>query len=217
SVARSECDIPEQMRKIENDFKEAKGLAEDFPMQWDIPYSMAVNVLLKNPKFIAEVNRYIRFYAPDKVQVITVGANGSSTSATDSSIITLNQLVQYSQTTEISKISPIHIVQEKQTYADGKNYPIARGWDAGKAVLRPAGMAGVIVHAVPKDIAMFQSGEVNNSVELNIATVEGFLYLVNKVTVNGLFKSYSSDVLGCYATVLNEIDYHVIVDTTTKD
>ena len=36
----AECDIPSQMQKIEEDFKKANNLPEDFPMEWDIPYNL---------------------------------------------------------------------------------------------------------------------------------------------------------------------------------
>ena len=205
----STADLPEQMKKIEMDFKESKGLEEDFPMQWDIPYSMALNYFLTNAKFLAEVNRFITLNSPDKVVVIN-----NSTSSVNATTISLQQLVDYSKW-ELSKIAPIHIIKEKQSYQGFESgYTTTHGWADGIAVLRPLGLAGTLVHGMPKDIAMFQSGEVNNSVSINIAKALNFLYVVNKVTNDGMFKAYHMDVLGTYATVLNEIQYHVVVDTT---
>ena len=88
----ADCDIPEQMRKIEADFKEANYIPDGTPFEWDIPWNIVVNVLLKNAAFIKEVNRYIALYAPDKVIVVT---NGSSTTNVDT--ITYEQLVLYSR------------------------------------------------------------------------------------------------------------------------
>lgn len=210
-TANAECNIPEQMKKIETDFKESKGLDESFPMQWDIPYNMAIKVLMKNPYFIAEINRYIRMFAPDKVIIITEGGTN-----TDTNVITMRQLEEYSRS-EISKIAPIHIVKEAQAYQTLTTYTTTAGWALGVAVLRPLGLAGIVCHAEPKDIAMFNSGEVNKTIDLNVAIAQGFLYVVNKAVPNGMFKAYSNDVIGSYATVLNEIDYHVVVDTTTAD
>ena len=65
----ADCDIPTQMQKIEQDFKTAKGLAEDFPMEWDIPYSIITSILVNNSYFKAEVNRYIRLYAPTRLSL----------------------------------------------------------------------------------------------------------------------------------------------------
>lgn len=205
------CDIPEQMRKIEQDFKEANYIPDGTPFEWDLPWDMVVNVLLKNTAFVKEVNRYIALYAPDKVIVVT---NGNSTTNVDT--ITWEQLVQYSRS-PISKISPIRIVREQQTVQGITTYTTVKGWKAGVAVLRPLGFAGVLVHAKVPEAELMRSGEVNNGIQFSLAKIQNFLYVINKVTPNGMLKSYHTDVLGRYATVLDESQYHVVVDTTTAD
>ena len=205
------CDIPEQMRKIEQDFKEANYIPDGTPFEWDLPWDMVVNVLLKNAAFIKEVNRYIALYAPDKVIVVT---SGNSTTNVDT--ITWEQLVQYSRS-PISKISPIRIVREQQTVQGITTYTTVKGWKAGVAVLRPLGFAGVLVHAKVPEAELMRSGEVNNGIQFSLAKIQNFLYVINKVTPNGMLKSYHTDVLGRYATVLDESQYHVVVDTTQAD
>ena len=205
------CDIPEQMRKIEQDFKDANYIPDGNPFEWDLPWDMVVNVLLKNAAFIKEVNRYIALYAPDKVIVVT---SGNSTTNVDT--ITWEQLVQYSRS-PISKISPIRIVREQQTVQGITTYTTVKGWKAGVAVLRPLGFAGVLVHAKVPEAELMRSGEVNNGIQFSLAKIQNFLYVINKVTPNGMLKSYHTDVLGRYATVLDESQYHVVVDTTTAD
>lgn len=205
------CDIPEQMKKIEIDFKEKKGLDESTPFEWDIPYDMVVNVLLKNAAFIKEVNRYIRLEAPDKVVVIN-----NSNSSINADTITWKQLVAYS-TSDISKIAPIRVVHEQQTVHGITSYYTVRGWKKGTAVLRPLGMAGVVVHAIPEWAKLMQSGEINDNIQWSMAKWNNLLYIINKITPNGITKSYHTDALGRYATVLNESQYHVCVDTTTAD
>ena len=205
------ADIPEQMRKIEYDFKVANNIDEGTPFEWDIPYDIVVNVLLKNAKFVAEVNRYIRLYAPDKVVIINSG-----TTSLDSNIITWEQLVQYSRSS-ISKISPIRVVKEQQTVQDITTTTTVRGWKPNTVVLRPLGMAGVIVHAKTADVQLMQSGEVNNGIQFSLAKIQNFLYVINKVTPNGMLKSYHTDVIGRYAPVLNESLEHVCVDIATAD
>src|SRR5574344_708466 len=205
------CDIPEQMRKIEQDFKDANYIPDGTPFEWDLPWDMVVNVLLKNTAFIKEVNRYIALYAPDKVIVVT---SGNSTTNIDT--ITWEQLVQYSRS-PISKISPIRIVREQQTVQGITTYTTVKGWKAGVAVLRPLGFAGVLVHAKVPEAELMRSGEVNNGIQFSLAKIQNFLYVINKVTPNGMLKSYHTDVLGRYATVLDESQYHVVVDTTTAD
>ena len=206
-----DCDIPEQMAKIEADFKDANRLAEDFPMEWDIPYNVVTTVLLKNAAFKSEVNRYIRLYAPDKVIVVT--SNGTST---DVDTITMEQLMAYSRS-PISKVAPIRIVKQQSTVQDITTITTVSGWTQNKVVLRPLGMAGVVVHAKTADVQLMQSGEVNNGIQFSLAKVQNFLYVINKVTPNGMLKSYHTDVIGRYAPVLTESMYHVVVDITEPD
>lgn len=202
------ADIPEQMRKIEEDFKEANAIPDGTPFEWDIPWDTVVNVLLKNAAFIAEVNRYIALYAPDKVIIVQNGQSNTNVSS-----ITYEQLVAYSRS-PISKISPIRIVREQQTVQGITTYHTVKGWNPNVVVLRPLGYAGVLVHAKTADVQLMQSGEVNKGIDFSIAKAQGFLYVINKVVPNSMLKSYHTDVLGRYATVLDEAHYHVVVDIT---
>ena len=204
----ADADIPEQMRQIEFDFKEANNIPESTPFEWDIPWDTVVNILLKNAAFIKEVNRYIALYAPDKVIIVN---SGSSTTTVDT--ITYEQLVAYSRSA-ISKISPIRIVREQQTVQGITTYHTVKGWNPNVVVLRPLGYAGVLVHAQVADVELMRSGEVNKNIEFSLAKVQGFLNVINKTVPNGMLKAYHTDVLGRYATVLDESQYHVIVDIT---
>ncbi len=203
-----DADIPEQMRKIEEDFKEANSLPDSMSFEWDIPWETVINVLLKNAKFVEQVNRYIQLYAPDKV--IVINNSGTSTSV---DTITWEQLVAYSRS-PISKISPIRVVREQQTVQNITTYHSVRGWNPKVVVLRPLGYAGVLVHAKTADVQLMQSGEVNNNIQWSVAKAQNFLYVINKVVPNGMLKSYHTDVIGRYATVLDEYQYHVVVDIT---
>lgn len=202
------ADIPEQMRKIEQDFKEANAIPDSMPFEWDIPWDTVITILLNNAKFKEEVNRYIRLYAPDKVIVVTSGASG-----TDVDTITWEQLVAYSRS-PISKISPIRIVREQQSVQGITTYHTVKGWNPDVVVLRPLGYAGVLVHAKTADVQLMLSGEVNSGIQFSTAKVQNFLYVINKVVPNGMLKAYHTDVIGRYATVLNEAPYHVVVDIT---
>lgn len=207
----ADCDIPEQMMKIEYDFKQANLLPDETPFEWNIPWDMMVTVLIKNAAFIKEVNRYLALGAPDKVIIVQ---NGSS--STDVGSITVDQLVAYSRW-ELSKISPIRIVREQQQVQGMTTYHTVKGWKSGVAVLRPRGYAGVLVHAQVPDVELMKSGEVNKTIDFSLAQAQNFLHVINKVVPNGMLKSYHTDVLGRYATVLDESLYHVVVDTTTAD
>ena len=207
----ADCDIPSQMQKIEQDFKTAKNLPSDFAMEWDIPYSIITSILVNNSFFKAEVNRYIRLYAPDKVIVVTSGQGGI-----DANTITWEQLVAYSRST-IGKIAPIRVVKQQSKVQDFTTVTDVSGWKPNTVVLRPLGMAGVLVHAETADVALMRSGEVNQNIQFSLAKVQNFLYVINKITPNGMLKSYHTDVIGRYATVLNESLYHVVVDIATAD
>lgn len=206
------CDIPSQMQKIEQDFKTAKGLPADFPMEWDIPYSIITSVLINNQFFKDEVNRYIRLYAPDKVIVVQSGGG----TGVDVSTITWEQLVAYSRST-ISKIAPIRVVKQESKVQDFTTITDVSGWKPDTVVLRPLGLAGVLVHAETSDVELMRSGEVNNNIQFSLAKIQNFLYVINKITPNGMLKSYHTDVIGRYATVLNEALYHVVVDIATAN
>lgn len=210
----SDCDIPSQMQKIEYDFKEANNIDQDTPFVWCLPYDMIVNVLLQNAAFLKEVNRYIRLYAPDKVVIVQSGSAN-----VDTSVISLEQLVEYSRSS-ISKISPIMVVREEQKVQNITTISTVSGWQSGVAVLRPLGSngkAGVIVHAKVADVEMIKTGEYNNLITVNSAKALGFLYVMNMVSPQGVLKKYLTKVIGRYAPVLNEAMQHVVVDTTTAD
>lgn len=203
------ADIPSQMQKLEYDFKVSNNLDESTPFEWDIPYDIVVNVLLKNDYFIAEVNRYLRLEAPDKVVIIS-----NSQSALDTTTITWQQLVAYTRSS-ISKIAPIRIVREQQTVQGITTYYTVRGWKPNTVVLRPLGMAGVVVHAIPEWAKLMRSGEVNDNIQWSMAKWNNLIYVINKIVPNGMLKAYHTDALGRYATVLNESQYHVCVDIST--
>lgn len=205
------ANIPEQMRKIEEDFKEANNIDASMAFEWDIPYDIVTNTLLKNSYFVAEVNRYIRLEAPDKVVVITSGASNL-----DTTTITLDQLVAYSRSS-ISKISPIRVVREQQQVQGITTYHTVKGWKPNTVVLRPLGYAGVVVHATTADVKLMRSGEVNNGISWSLAKWNNLVYVINKVVPNGMLKSYHTDAIGRYATVLTEANYHVCVDIATAD
>lgn len=210
----SDCDIPSQMQKIEYDFKVANNIDQDTPFVWCLPYDMIVNVLLQNAAFLKEVNRYIRLYAPDKVVIVQSGSAN-----VDTSVISLEQLVEYSRSS-ISKISPIMVVREEQKVQNITTISTVSGWQSGVAVLRPLGSngkAGVIVHAKVADVEMIKTGEYNNLINVNSAKALGFLYVMNMVSPQGVLKKYLTKVIGRYAPVLNEAMQHVVVDTTTAD
>lgn len=207
----ADCDIPEQMKTIETDFKLTNANAAASAFEWDIPYDMLVNVLMKNSYFIAEVNRWIAMYGSEKVIIVNNG-----TSRSDVSSITMEQIISYSRS-DISKIAPIRVIREQQQVQDFTTTTTVKGWKSGVAVLRPIGYAGVLVHSQIADVELMRSGEVNKNIDFAIAQAQGFIYIINKVVPNGMLKAYHTDVLSRFATVLDETPLHIVVDTTTAN
>ena len=205
------ADIPEQMRKIEFDFKEANNIADNVAFEWDIPWDTVTNVLLKNAAFIKEINIWIGKHGRPNNSVVIVNQSGQPSNLTDT--ITWQDLIAYSRA-EDTKISPIRIVREQQTVQNITTYHTVKGWNPNVVVLRPLGYAGVLVHAQVADVELMRSGEVNKNIEFSLAKVQGFLNVINKTVPNGMLKAYHTDVIGRYATVLDESQYHVIVDIT---
>jgi len=210
----ADADIPEQMRKIEGDFREANNIDDSVAFEWDIPWDTVTNILLKNAAFVKEVNIWIGKHGRPNNSVVIINPSGQPSNLTDT--ITWQDLVAYSRADD-SKISPIRVVREQQTVQDITTYHTVRGWNPDVVVLRPLGYAGVVVHAKTADVQLMQSGEVNNGVQFSIAKIQNMLYVINKITPNGMLKAYHTDVLGRYATVLDESQYHVVVDITRTE
>lgn len=205
----AEANIPEQMAKIEKDFRDRTGFTGT--MEWDLPYDMVIAHLLNNKYFKEEVNRWIRLYAPDKVIVVTNGASGI-----DTNIISWEQLIQYSRSS-VSKISPIRIVKEEQVVQDIKTIKTVQGWERGVAVLRPIGFAGRVVHSDVADVILLQR-EANKTIDYSIASAQNDLvYIINKVVPNGIYKAYHTDAIGRYMPVLTEFMEHIVVNTLNAD
>ena len=131
--AAPDCKLLDQMREIENKFKDAWGL--DIPMQWEVPYDMWHNVILKNKQILTWVleNRKVNN------QVVV-----------DDMIVTEAMVKEYIGTFE--GVSPIVVIEEKQ-----KNEGVTvHGWKQNVAVLRPRGYAGVIRHTTILDQKMYE-------------------------------------------------------------
>lgn len=207
------ADLLSQMQKIEEDFKLANNLTGDEPFEWDIPYDIVVNVLMNNEAFIKEVNLWVARYGNSNNRVVIIKPDGSTDGA---STITYEDLLAYSRSS-ISKVAPIRVVREQQTVQGITTYSTVRGWKPNTVVLRPLGRAGVVVHAIPEWVKLMRSGEINDDVQWSIGKWNNLIYIINKITKNGMLKSYHTDALGRYATVLDESQYHVCVDISTAN
>ena len=189
-----ECKILDQMREIENKFKDAWGL--DIPMQWEVPYDMWHNVILKNKQILTWVleNRKVNN------QVVV-----------DDMIVTEAMVKEYIGTFE--GVSPIVVIEEKQ-----KNEGVTvHGWKQNVAVLRPRGYAGVIRHTTILDQKMYEKYGSNLISRVFAKTLDGLCTVENITINNGSMREWQTHLLMSATPSLDEFIWHVIVDTTTAD
>ena len=189
-----ECKILDQMREIENKFKDAWGL--DIPMQWEVPYDMWHNVILKNKQILTWVleNRKVNN------QVVV-----------DDMIVTEAMVKEYIGTFE--GVSPIVVIEEKQ-----KNEGVTvHGWKQNVAVLRPRGYAGVIRHTTILDQKMYEKYGSNLISRVFAKTLDGLCTVENITINNGNMREWQTHLMMSATPSLDEFIWHVIVDTTTAD
>lgn len=189
-----DCKILDQMRDIENKFKDAWGL--DLPMQWEVPYDMWHNVILKNKQILTWVleNRKVNN------QVVV-----------DDMIVTEAMVKEYIGTFE--GVSPIAVIEEKQ-----KNEGVTvHGWKQNVAVLRPRGYAGVIRHTTILDQKMYEKYGSNLISRVFAKTLDGLCTVENITINNGNMREWQTHLMMSATPSLDEFIWHVIVDTTTAD
>ena len=189
-----ECKLLDQMREIENKFKDAWGL--EIPMQWEVPYDMWHNVILKNK----QVRTWVLENRKVNNQVVV-----------DDMIVTEAMVKEYIGTFE--GVSPIVVIEEKQ-----KNEGVTvHGWKQNVAVLRPRGYAGVIRHTDILDQKMYQKYGSNLISRVFAKTLDGLFTLENITLNNGNLKEWQTHGLMAAIPSLDEFIWHIIVDTTTAD
>ena len=189
-----ECKILDQMREIENKFKDEWGL--EIPMQWEVPYDMWHNVILKNKQVLTWVleNRKVNN------QVVV-----------DDMIVTEAMVKEYIGTFE--GVSPIVVIEEKQ-----KNEGVTvHGWKQNVAVLRPRGYAGVIRHTTILDQKMYEKYGSNLISRVFAKTLDGICTVENITINNGSMREWQTHLMMSATPSLDEFIWHVIVDTTTAD
>jgi hypothetical protein len=107
----------------------------------------------------------------------------------------------------------IRVIAEHQKDGD----KIIHGWKDGVAVLRPRGIAG---HTYRSDILdKVLSEKYGNSTITKVfgSTLDGIATVINTTGVNGNYKYWATDVVGCAAPMLESYLYHVFIDTATAD
>ena len=192
--ADPDCKLLDQMREIENKFKDAWGL--EFPMQWEVPYDMWHNVILKNN----QIRTWVLENRKLNNQVVV-----------DDMVVTEAMVKEYIGTFE--GVSPIVVIEEKQK-DEGKT---VHGWKQNVAVLRPRGYAGVIRHTTILDQKMYQKYGSKLISRVFAKTMNGLFTLENITLDNGNMLEWQTHGLMAAIPSLDEFLYHIIVDTTTAD
>lgn len=192
--AAPDCKLLDQMREIENKFRDAWGL--DFPMQWEVPYDMWHNVILKNN----QIRTWVLENRKLNNQVVV-----------DNMVVTEAMVKEYIGTFE--GVSPIVVVEEKQ-----KNEGVTvHGWKPNVAVLRPRGYAGVIRHTTILDQKMYEKYGSKLISRVFAKTRDGLCTVENITLNNGNMVEWQTHLLMSATPSLDEFLYHIIVDTTTAD
>ena len=189
-----ECKLLDQMREIENKFKDAWGL--ELQMQWEVPYDMWHNVILKN--------KQIRTWVLENRKV-------NNQVVVDDMIVTEEMVKEYIGTFE--GVSPIVVVEEKQKNEGATGH----GWKQNVAVLRPRGYAGVIRHTTILDQKMYEKYGSNLISRVFAKTRDGICTVENITLNNGNMREWQTHLLMSATPSLDEFIWHVIVDTTTAD
>lgn len=195
----SDCDILDQMNKIETEYRERTGDLQ--PMKWQIPLYMWRNVFLTNSGIKDQIN---------SLRTARELPVSSGKTAIESWV---RQYIQ-----ELGLTSPIEIVNEGECEVGLDTRTDVKGWDNKYAVLRPVGKAGLILHGQIQ-IAKLYGSYASKTVQRQIAYMNGGIYaLINSVfeDSNGL-PTYKTDMEAACAPVLTEVPYHVVVDTSTAD
>lgn len=189
-----DCKLLDQMREIESKFRDAWGL--DFPMQWEVPYDMWHNVILKNN----QIRTWVLENRKLNNQVVV-----------DNMVVTEEMVKEYIGTFE--GVSPIVVVEEKQ-----KNEGVTvHGWKQNVAVLRPRGYAGVIRHTTILDQKMYEKYGSKLISRVFAKTRDGLCTVENITLNNGNMVEWQTHLLMSATPSLDEFLWHVIVDTTTAD
>lgn len=181
------------MAQIEADVRDKQG---DIALQWNIPYKMFHNVILKNKQVIELIQSYRTLN--EKPIVSGMG---------------VTEAMFREAIVAFEGISPIVIIQEKQRDVVG----MVSGWEENVAVLRPVGLAGLIRHTTILDQKMYQKYGATTIARAFAKTGNGLYTVMNTTLNNGNMKEWHTDLMMSAVPSLDEFLYHYIVDTATAN
>jgi hypothetical protein len=190
----------DQMRKIEQDFRDATGLA--IPMQWKITRNMFNDVFLKNEQIV----KWIK-----DMYLVETGQIGVGTTNLSGLVVNEENFNKY--ITKVQGLSPIVIVEEKQ---HDQIKGTVHGWADGVAVYCPAGKLGLVRRTTIGDLRLLTAEYTNPNMSFTFGSaLDGCAFVRNSIVPNGVLKEWHSDVVLAATPTLDEFLYHYIVDTTT--
>ena len=194
------CDLLEQMRKFEEDWRKENIEYRSVPLVWQMTKNDYNNVFLKN-KQIAEL-----YKSWANANFVAVLQNyGPNNAMFLKSVVDLNGL------------SPIEIVDEVEHNKrfDGTVTEI-RGWADGTVVLRPAGKPLRFMRKEILDKRIFDTLG-NKLVDVAWAQTNNRLGLLrNMVTANGMFQEFKTDLFLASVPAMLDSPYRWIIDITKK-
>ena len=194
------CDLLEQMRKIEEDWRNSHIEYRSVPLVWQMTKNDYNNVFLKN-KQIAEL-----YKSWANANFVAVLQNyGPNNAMFLKSVVDLNGL------------SPIEIVDEVEHNKrfDGTVTEI-RGWADGTVVLRPAGKPLRFMRKEILDKRIFDALG-NKLIDVAWAQTNNKLGLLrNMITANGMYQEFKTDLFLASVPALLDSPYRWIIDITKK-
>jgi hypothetical protein len=192
----------DQMRKIEDDFRDKTGLA--IPMQWKITREMFNQVFLQNP----QVQDWIK-----TMYLVETGQVGLDTGNLTGLVVNEDTFNKY--IVKVQGLSPIKIVDEKSKDYNGDT---VYGWAKGIAVYCPAGKLGLVRRTTIADLRLFSNEYTNPNTTFTFGSaLDGCAFVRNSIVPNGVLKEWHSDLVLAATPTLDEFLYHYIVDTTRAD
>jgi hypothetical protein len=196
------ANLLDQMRKIEDEIKEATGL--EIAWQWLVTRKMFNEVFLKNEQVI----KWIK-----DSYLMESGQIGIGTTNLTGLVVNEENFNKY--ITKVQGLSPIKIVDEKQKDHNGAT---VNGWKDGVAVFCPAGKLGLVRRTTIADTRLFSGEYTNPNVSFTFGSaLDGCAFLRNSIVPNGVLKEWHSDMVLAATPTLDEFLYHYIIDTKTAD
>lgn len=185
------CNILTQMRKLEEDYRYNLNLAKT-PLIWQMTYKTYHDVFLAN----SEVKDFVADYR--KLHYIAT----SKAPANDE---------EWAQAyKDLTGVSPIEIVEEKERNKTHNTDSFIQGWDDNTVVLRPAGDAVKFVHKSILDERMDKQYGAKAITSVYGRANNGLGVLRNAEIDNGRFKEWHSDMMMSACPVLIDVPYHHI-------